>query len=266
MDLLLKRDRLGDVLQGSDRQLLARAALGDDLTLYIESEGYDEFIIFDNYAVSQDRVSALSLPHLDHGDLADPTTLDRESIAIVQYIYDSKTNNVLIKDFLDEGRTLTTVFARNPYYGSYAWYSTRSYEEAGFHGLEELIGCGDQFKVRLDLADDFGIVVKPDIVYFPHHGKDYMIKSSAMLLPSAFVADPYGYLATGRPLSDNSTFSTTYFAIGSDKVTTILGKQRFFADKAIDSHVSEGEINHRNEGRTLVTHIRCAHAVLVPAD
>ena len=266
MDLLLKRDRLGDVLQGSDRQLLARAALGDDLTLYIESEGYDEFIIFDNYAVSQDRVSALSLPHLDHGDLADPTTLDRESIAIVQYIYDSKTNNVLIKDFLDEGRTLTTVFTSNPTYGTYAWYSTCRYEEAGFSDLEELIGCGDQFKVRLDIADELGIVIRPDIVYFPHRGKDYLIKSSAMLLPTTFVADPRGYLATGRPLSANSTYSTTYLNVGSDNVTTIIGKQRFSADKTVDVHVSEGEVSRRNEGPTLVTRIRCAHVVLAPED
>ena len=266
MDLLLKRDRHSDVLHGSDHQLQARAARGDDLTLYIESEGYDETIIFDNYAVSQDRVSALSLTHLNHGDLADPTTLDRESIAIAQYIYDSKTNNVLTKDFLDEGRTLTTVFASNPFYSTYAWYSTRRYEEAGFHDLEELVGRGDQFKIRLDIADELRIVIKPDIVYFPHRGKEYLIKSSAMLLPTAFVSDPHGYLATGRPLFANSTYSTTYLNIGSDNVTTIIGKQRFIADKTVDEHVSEGEVNHRNEGRTLVTHIRCAHVVLAPED
>jgi hypothetical protein len=264
MDLLLKRGRQGNVLQGSARHLQERAAIGDDLTLYIESLGYDEIIIFGNYAVSQDRVSALSLTHLNHGDLADPTVLDREPIATVQYIYDSQTNNVLIKDFLDEGRTLTTVFSGNRTYKSYAWYTTRRFVEVVVRDSKELTGFGDQFKVRMEIDDGFRLIIKPDIVYFPHRGKDYLIKSSSMLLPSEFVADPAAYLASGRSLSVSSTYSAAYFNIDSDDAVTIVGKRRFVADKSAVLHVSEGEVGREDESPTRVTRIRCAHAILAP--
>ena len=102
MQLLLKRDNDGKIVKGANQQLHERAYLGDDLCLFIESVGYDETIMFGNYVLRAEGVSALSLPHLAHGDLPDPTVLDREPVATAQYIYDSQTNNVLVKDFLDE--------------------------------------------------------------------------------------------------------------------------------------------------------------------
>jgi hypothetical protein len=266
MRLLLKRGKQGDVLKGSDQELLERALFGDDLSLYIESIGYDESIMFGNYVVSEDCVSSLSLPHLDHGDLPDPTVLDREPITVVQYIYDSKTNNVLVKDFLDDGRTLATVYRHNSTYRSYTWFSTRRYAEADFADLESLIACRDQFKIRLDFGDDFKFVVKPDIIYFPHQNKDYLVKSSAMLLPEKFVVDPRQYIASGRRLTANESYSLAYLNISSDDLVTIVHKQRFTADERLDAHARKGTLVREAEGRTLVTHVRCEHIILVPAS
>jgi hypothetical protein len=264
MQLLLKRDNDGKVLKGADQQLRERASRGDDLCLFIESIGYDETIIFGAYVLCAEGVSGLSLPHLAHGDLPDPTILDREAVTTAQYIYDSKTNNVLAKDFLDENRTFTTAYANNPVYKSYTWYSTRRYTEAPFRDTERLMGCGDQFKLRLDLEDDFKIVLKPDIIYFPHHTKNYMVKSSAMLLPTEFVFDPQRYVAAGQTLTANKGYSLCYLNIGSDNVLTIIGKPRFIADGRVDEHIREGTVSRRAEGRTLVTHLECAHVILVP--
>lgn len=236
------------------------------MTLYIESLGYDEYIIFGDYVASKDRVSALSLPHLNHGDLPDPVALDGEPIATVQYIYDSKTNNVLVKDFADEGRKLTTVYTNNPYYRSYAWYSTRRYAEANFANPDGLIARGDQFKIRLDFAAGFRIVVKPDIIYFPHQGKDYVVKSSAMLLPTRFVVNHQQYLEVSRPLTANEAYSLVYLNIGSDNLAIIVHKQRFAADKQVDKHVREGTVSHQCQDRTTVTLVQCKHFILVPEN
>lgn len=265
MQLLLKRDNDGKIVKGANQQLHERAYLGDDLCLFIESVGYDETIMFGNYVLRAEGVSALSLPHLAHGDLPDPTVLDREPVATAQYIYDSQTNNVLVKDFLDEKQTLTTVYASNPVYKSYTWYSTRRYTQADSCNADELVACGDQFKVRLDVTKDFRIVLKPDIIYFPHQAKDYLVKSSAMLLPTAFVTDPRKYLAKGHPLTANNDYCLTYLNIGSDNRLTLIGKPRFIADKRIDKHVQEGTVSRPAEGHTLVTQIECAHVFLVPA-
>ncbi len=264
MELLLKRDKSGNTIAGSDEQLYERALLGDDLTLFIESIGYDEYIIFGNYVLHANSVNALSLPHLAHGDLSDPTAFDREPITTAQYIYDSKTNNVLAKDFLDENRTLTTVYARNPTYRSYTWYSTRRYMVAELCGTAGLSAWGDQFKLRLDLADDFRIVLKPDIIYFPHQARDYLVKSSAMLLPIELVSDPRRYLTRGRPLTACKRYSLSYLNIGSDNKLTIIGKPRFIADEQIDEQIREGTFNRHAEGRTLATQLDCPHVVLVP--
>jgi hypothetical protein len=271
LDLLLKRDNPGNILEGSDQNLLERAVHGDDLTIYIEAPGYDEYIIFGNYVVSADRVSALSLPHLAHGDMPHPAKLDQEAICTSQYIYDSRTNNVLVKDFLDEGRTLTQVFTNNPYYRSYTWYSTRRYIDADFTDpadmptyLERLKACGDQFKIRLEFVDDFKIVVKSDIIYFPYEHKDYLVKSGATVLPTEFVMNPAGYLSGGTPLFDHQDFSLAYLNIGSDKLVTIVHKQRFRADKQVDDHIREGTLMHLDEGRTGVSRVECDHTILVP--
>ena len=108
MELLVKRDNAGNVVAGSDPLLLDRARRGDDLTLFIESSDYDEYIVFGNYVVGSDRVNALSLAHLVHGDLPEPAALERGPVAASQYIYDSKTNNVLVKDWPDQTRRSTT--------------------------------------------------------------------------------------------------------------------------------------------------------------
>jgi hypothetical protein len=266
MQLLLKKDRQGHVLQGADRELLARAAQGDDLTLYIESVGYDEYIIFDNCVLSPDRVSALSLPHLDHGDLSDPAVLDRDPLAIVQYIYDSQANNVLTKDLIDRGQTLTTVYAPNPVYKSYTWYTTRRYTEAPGAGVENLKAWGDQFKMRLDLSATFQIVIQPDIVYFPHQDRDYLVKSAPVLLPSDLAADPQAYVAGGRPLTANENYSVAYLNVSAAGQLTIVSKQRFTANTPLDDHVREGRLSRDAEGRTSVTRIPCTPLFLVPED
>jgi hypothetical protein len=264
VQLLLQRGKDGQILEGSDQLLHARAQVGDDLCLFIESIGYDETIMFGNYVLQAEGISALSLPHLAHGDLPDPTVLDREPVTTAQYIYDSKTNNVLAKDFLDEHRTFTTVYAINPVYKSYAWYSTRRYTHAEFGDAERLIACGDQFKVRLDLTDDFQFVLKPDIVYFPYQAKDYLVKSSAMLLPTAFVTDPQRYVAAGQTPTANRNYCLSYLSIGSDKTLTIIGKPRFMADEQVDEHIREGAVSRQDEGRTLVTQLECTHVFLIP--
>jgi hypothetical protein len=264
MQVLLKRDNDGQVLKGADQQLCARAQDGDDLCLFIESIGYDETIIFGNYVLHDEGVSALSLPHLAHGDMPDPQVFERETVATAQYIYDSKTNNVLVKDFIDKGRTSTTVFSNNPVYLSYTWYSTRRYTPVNFQNTEELIACGDQFKIRLDLTEDFKIVLKPDIIYFPYQTRDYLVKSSAMLLPTEFVDDPRRYLTKGRSFTANNEYCLSYLNIDSDKRLTIIGKPRFIADKHIDDHVQEGTVSRPAEGHTLVTQVSCAHVFLLP--
>ncbi len=264
MDLLLKRDNPGNILEGSDQGLLERAARGDDLTLFIQAPGYDEFIIFGSYVLSRDRVSALSLQHLAHGDLPNPAGLDQEAICTSQYIYDSRTNNVLVKDFWDEGKTLTQVFSNNPFYKSYTWYSTRRYVPANFEDVERLKSYGDQFKMRLDFADDFKVVIKPDIIYFPYEHKDYLIKSAAMVLPTDFVLDPSDYLRDGKPLFDHEIFSLAYLNIGSDNSLTIVHKQRFKTDKRLDDHIREGTLARGSEGHVGVTRVYCDYDILIP--
>lgn len=129
-----------------------------------------------------------------------------------------------------------------------------------------MVACGDQFKVRLDLAGDFKVVVKPDIVYFPHWDKDYLVKSSAMLLHTGFVTNPRQHLDIGRPLTANETFSLAYLNIGSDNLVTITHKQRFTADEQVDDHAREGIVSRQAEGRTMVTHVQCEHVILIPED
>ena len=264
MNLLVKKDTGGSILEGTEQRLLDRAAGGDDLTIYIESTDYDEFIIFGNYVVNAGRVCGLSLPHLNHGDLSDAERLTQEPITTVQYIYDSDANNLIAKDALDQGETQTTLFFQNPSYRSYAWYSTRSYVEAHFTDLERLVACGDQFKVRLDFSDDFKVIVKPDIIYFPDQGRDYLVKSSAMLLPTPFVNDPLRCVAAGRPILSNEEFSLTYLNVGSDGRVTIIHKQRFMADRKVSGRVLEGTVSHSAEGPTMVTQVQCEHAILIP--
>lgn len=266
MDLLLKRDQTGNILVGSDRQLMQRAQLGDDLTLYIESTGYDEYIIFGNYGLNGERVSALSLPHLAHGDVPDPAALKREPISTSQYIYDSKSelNNVFVKDFLDEGQTLTTAMTNNPYYRSYTWYSSRRYREAPFTDLNILKSCGDQFKIRLDFTKDFQMIVKPDIIYFPDEYKNYLVKSSSMLLPTEFVADPNEYAGKNRPLVANEIFSLAYLNIGSDNILVIIHKQHAKVGIKVDDHAHQGTFTHQGTHQTQITRVACNHTILVP--
>jgi hypothetical protein len=266
MNLLLKRDNPGHILEGSDQRLLERATQGDDLTLFIQAPGYDEFMIFGSYMVSPDRVSALSLQHLAHGDLPDQAALDQAEICTSQYIYDSRTNNVLVKDFSDEGKTLTQVFSNNPFYKNYAWYSTRRYASIASKDIERLKSCGDQFKIMLNPADNFKVIVKPDIIYFPYQHKDYLVKSAAMVLPTEFVRDPSHYIQNGGPLFDHQDFSLAYLNIASDNLLTIVHKQRFVADETRDDHIREGTLLHSDEGGVGVTRVYCEHSLLFPSN
>jgi hypothetical protein len=273
---LLRRDRLGKIIKGSDQLLLERARCGDDITAFEESSTFTCHIMFANYVVSADRVSGLSLPHLAFGDLTDPGRLDREPIETIQYIYDSQCKNLLCRDVLDEERTTTQIYANNPHYAAFTWYSTRRYTDAQNANLESLRALGDQFKVRLNLAEDFQVIMKPDIIYFPEVGQDFLIKSSAMVLPTQFALNPRQYVQTGRPLIANKTFSMAYLNIGADNLLTIVQKQHFSVDETIEKSLErsvrvseptprfEGHQNLRNDTGTVVTRLECDYRILVP--
>jgi hypothetical protein len=278
METLLKRDRLGQVVGGSDQLLLERARCGDDITAYEESSTFTCHIIFANYVVSADRVSGLSLPHLAFGDLTEPGRLDREPIDTIQYIYDSKCKNLLGRHVLDEDRTVTQIYANNPHYASFTWYSTRRYSDAKLTDLDSLKALGDQFKVRLTFAEDLRIIVKPDIIYFPERGKDFLIKSSEMILPTEFAVDPKQYVRTGRPVIANKTFSLVYLNIGADNLLTIVHKQRLSVNESIERSLEraisasepvprfEGNQNFQRDPNTMVTRLECDYAILVPEN
>jgi hypothetical protein len=248
---------------GSDELLLTRAASGDDLTIYIEANGLHEYVIFGNYAVTQDRVNGLGLPHSALPGLFHTGDSNKQIGTVIQHIHDSRTNNVSIQELLDDNKTLTTVFDGHPAHASYTWYSTRRYvEKAGKVGT--LQGCGDQFKILLTFSRDFLIVVKPDIVYFPYQGREYLIKSSSMVLPSEFAVAPNKYIQGGKPLTENQSYSVVYLNIGSDDLLTIVHKQRFMARQPLDAHAGDITVAQTAEGRTMVTNIECEHTVLVP--
>jgi hypothetical protein len=276
METLLKRDRLGQVVAGSDQLLLERARCGDDITAYEESSTFTCYIIFANYVVSADRVSGLSLPHLAFGDLTDAGRLDREPIETIQYIYDSKCKNLLCRNVLDEERTTAQIYANNPHYAAFTWYSTRRYTQVENATRESLRALGDQFKVRLDLSEDFQLIMDPDIVYFPEEGKEFLIKSSAVVLPTQCALNPRQYVRTSRPLIANRTFSLAYLNIGADKSLTIVHKQIFSADESVEKGLErsiwaseptprfEAQQNLRNHPGTLVTRLECDYTILVP--
>jgi hypothetical protein len=278
METLLKRDRLGKVMEGSDQLLLERARCGDDMTAYEESSTFSCHIIFASYVVSADRVSGLSLPHLAFGDLTQPGRLDREPIDTIQYIYDSKCKNLLGRHVWDEDRAVTQIYANNPHYASFTWYSTRRYADAKLTDLDSLKALGDQFKVRLTFAEDFRIIVKPDIVYFPERGKDFLIKSSATILPTEFAVDPTLYARTSRPVIANRDFSLVYLNIGADNLLTIVHKQRFSINESVEVSLErsmrvseptprfEGHQSLQGDPNTTVTQIECDYAILVPDE
>jgi hypothetical protein len=76
--------------------------------------------------------------------------------------------------------------------------------------------------------------------------------------------NPASYLSGGTPLFDHQAFSLAYLNIGSDKLVTIVHKQRFRADKQVDDHIREGTLMHGDEGRTGVSGVECDHTILVP--
>jgi len=263
MNLLLEKDTAGRVIVGSDGQLLDRAGAGDDLVVHIHSQGYNETIMFANYAVSAGRVNGLSLPHLNHGDLAEPARLQREPISSVEYIYDSMCTNLIAKDMLDGAGTQLTRYAHNAAYRRYAWHATRKYTEAGITDLDDLIRLGDQFKLRLQFGE-VQLVIRPDIIFFPDRDRDYLVKSSAMLLPADFASDPVGYARTGRPFIDNHTFSRAYVNVDSDNLVTIVHTLRYAAAGRPTESGLTGALSHEEEGKPLVTRVYCKQTILIP--
>jgi hypothetical protein len=264
MMLLVQKDTRGDVSAGSDQALLQRAGEGDDLCVHICSQGYDETIMFGNYVIRAGRVSGLSLPHLNHGDLSEPERLTREPPCTVEYIYDSACHNVIAKDMLDGAGAHLTCFAHNPAYRSYTWFTTRRYVEASFSDLSALIAAGDQFKLMLGFAGDLRMVLKPDIIYFPDRDRQYLIKSSAMLLPADFASDPERYAHSGRPFVENQAFCRAYVNIDSKGRLTIVHKLRYATHIGQDKPVREGVLSRAHEGPTLVTQVHCEQGILVP--
>jgi len=232
--------------------------------------------MFANVVVEGDRVDGLSLPHLAFGDLREPGRLDREPIDVIQYIYDSKQKNLLCRDVLDENRTVTEMFANNQHYASITWYSTRRYAEAEFGGRDWLSARGDQFKLRLSLSEQLTMIMKPDIVYFPDDGRDFLAKSSSMILPADLVAHPLRYAVAGRPLVANETFSLAYLSIASDGLLTIVHKRRFSLAESLSDNLERaarsaeatprfmGRQGRQEDGPTMVTRLACPYAFLVP--
>lgn len=276
MELLLKRDRLGQVVAGSDAQLLSSARRGDDLVAYEASSIFDCHIMFANYGVSAERVSALSLPHLAFGDLRDAGRLAREPIDVIRYIYDSKCKNLLCRELLDKNDTLCEVYANNPHYAGFTWYATRRYTELTYDGPASLQAQGDQFKVRLLLASDFGLVIKPDIVFFPEAGKAFLVKSSPMILPTALIQDPRGYPYGERPLVANRRFSLVYLALDDTGRLTLTYQDRFSLQESLEHSLLramsadhptprfQGHQSQHETPSTAVTHVQCDYTLLVP--
>jgi hypothetical protein len=276
MDLLLKKNRLGATVAGSDQKLLERARHGDDITLYEVSSAFSCYLVFANYVVSSDRVSGLSLPHMAHGEFANPAALGQTSLTTIRYIYDSLNNNLLCKDLLDDKCTITSIWANNPHYSSLAWYATRQYAARHFEDLISLKACGDQFKVRLELHQAFKLVLKPASVSCPESGKGFLIMSSAMILPTAFVLNPKRYVKHATPLIANKTFSLAYLTVGSDQTLTIVHKQRYSADesahRALKRAIALSAPTARFEARqairpdppAAITRLECDYAILVP--
>ena len=118
MKALLSSNTTCEIIGGSNRQLFEASTRGDDLTIFIESQGYDEYIIFDNYVLTDDRISALSQQHIDHGDLRIELDPEHESICTSQYIYDSQARLVLVKRTLDRGDTTGAVITNDNHYRS----------------------------------------------------------------------------------------------------------------------------------------------------
>jgi hypothetical protein len=282
MELLLKRDRLGRIVGGSDEQLLARAFMGDDIIAHEESSIFSCHIVFASYVVGAGRVSGLSLPHLAFGDLRDEGRLQREPMETIQYIYDSQCKNLLCRDILDQGQTVTEVHANNPHYASFTWYSTRRYRPVGSLDLSGIKRLGDQFKARLEFSKSHDttrtttLIMQPDIIYFPHSGRDFLIKSSAMILPAAFCRDPFGYGLTGRPLIAHTHFSLAYLNLDSEGLLTIVHTQRFTLNETVEQAVERamavsqpvapfmGRQSRSSDAPTGVTQARCAFTLLAP--
>jgi hypothetical protein len=211
-----------------------------------------------------------------HGELTNPDLLTQSSLTTIQYIYDSQNKNLLCKEMLDEQRTLTSIWANNPHYSNLTWYTTRKYTAGHFRDLRDPRSCGDQFKVRLELNDDFKVVVKPDNVCFGPRGTDFLIKSAAMILPTEFVLKPKEYLVDGKPLIANKNFSIVYLNISSNRSLTIVHKQRYSAlediDRALERSITasaatarfEGWQDRRSDSVTGVTRLECDCTILVP--
>lgn len=277
MQLLLKRDRLGNAVSGSTGALLKRARMGDDIVAFEESSIFTCHIFFANVVVSGDRISGLSLPHLAFGDLRDEERLLGQPAEIIYYVYDSMCSNLLGKDIPDEERTVTEFFANNPHYAGLTWYSTRRYEPAPLMDVGQLRTLGDQFKLRLRLSDSFTFIMRPDIVYFPDDGRAFLVKSAPMMLPTAFAADPRAYAEVGRPLVANTTFSVAYLNLDSDGLLTLVHTQRFSLDEDQSDALQRaaataaptphflGRQARQQDPPTAVTQMTCEYDLLAPA-
>lgn len=246
---------------GSNQQLLNRAAAGDDLTIFIESIGIDEYVVFGNYVVTGDRVYGLDQPHSALQEIVHASDSNIQHETIVRYIYDSNQNAISAYDFLGEYKTLTTG-SRTVSDQRFAWYSTRRYVERTDR-VESLQAGGDQFKILLKFSSDFRLIMKPDIVYFPHEGRQYLVKSSAMLLPSRFAFAPDRYIRDGKPLTENQSYSLVYLNIGSDDLLTIVHQPRFTVLGAQVGNQRD-DTSSTSESRTGVTNIKCDHTILIP--
>jgi hypothetical protein len=261
VELLVRTSTSGKSLMGLDQQLLTRAAAGDDLTIFIESIGVDEYVALSNYVVTGDRVYGLGSSHSALQQIFHASDSNMQPQTIVRHIHDSRKNAISACDFLEESKTLTTVNGTAPD-KRFAWYSTRRYVELT-ERVERLPVYGDQFKILLKFSSDFRLIMKPDIVYFPYEGRQYLVKSSAMLLPSRFAFAPDRYIRDGKPLTENQSYSLVYLNIGSDDLLTIVHQPRF---TILSAQVGKqrDDTSSTTDPRTGVTNIKCDHTILIP--
>ena len=160
MDLLLGQDTAGKVLLGDEELLRERVNQGDDITLFVESRTYSEYLTFSNFLVLPSGVVGLSLQHTQ------PARNVRRPMSVFM-LYDSTNKVVFCRQELNNGVFRSSGTDKPNAYQTYTWYSTRAYN-ASDESLDSLLLLGNTLKVRVILNEDTCLIIKPEIIYFPY--------------------------------------------------------------------------------------------------
>ena len=190
MKLLLETSTAGEVEAGSRKSLFDAIATGSDVTLYLESNGYNEFIRFAHFlAGPSESVTGISLVHLG-GGIALPR--ERSGINTVQYLYSSANETVVCRESLTSGRRNVSNLVQHREYSNWKWYMQRQYTRSTVTTIEALRQYGAQCRMRFRISANVHLVAQADIVYFPTAGCSdaFVVKSSEVLLPRDLVEGP----------------------------------------------------------------------------